>query len=131
MIRRRPAPTLSRRARLSPRWPVLTVLGATTPLLLALPGCATASGDAASSSRVAVSAASATTATPPASANLGYGWHEPKFYQPWFDPSSIVLPPPPFTGFSADGKIAPMLPTRPRPAGGMSADEGGGAAPRP
>lgn len=111
------------------------MLGATTPLLLALSGCATASGDAASSSRVAVSAASATTATPPASANLGYnlgyGWHDPKFYQPWFDPSSIVLPPPPFTGFSADGKIAPMLPTRPRPAGGISADDGGSTAPRP
>lgn len=47
---------------------------------------------------------------------LAYGWHDPAFYQPWHDASAVILPPPPFTGFDGDGRTAPMLPTRRRPA---------------
>ena len=45
-------------------------------------------------------------------------WHDPGFYEEWHDPAAVVLPPPPFTGFAADGQTAPMLPVRLRPASG-------------
>ena len=59
-----------------------------------------------------------TTQNATATAGPGYAWHDPRFYDPWLDPEAVVLPPPPFTGFGSDGKIPPMLPTRPRPAAG-------------
>ena len=45
-----------------------------------------------------------------------YGWRDPGFYEPWFDPAAIVLPPPTaFRGFGTDGRLIPLLPQQPRP----------------
>ncbi|MCU0792704.1 MAG: hypothetical protein MUE42_07600 [Opitutaceae bacterium] len=65
----------------------------------ALSGCATSPGNS---------------SAPDSSVRLE--WQDPDFYAPAHDRRSIVLPPPPFTGFSTDGKTAPLLPTRQRPA---------------
>jgi predicted enzyme related to lactoylglutathione lyase len=47
-----------------------------------------------------------------------YEWRDPGFYDAWFDPESIVLPPPTaFRGFGTDGKPMPLLPAEARPAG--------------
>jgi hypothetical protein len=80
-----------------------TLLAATGGVLAlgALSGCATSPGNS---------------SAPDSAARLD--WHDPDFYAPSHDRRSIVLPPPPFTGFSPDGKTAPLLPTRQRPAPG-------------
>ncbi len=50
-------------------------------------------------------------------AGLAYAWKDAAFYEAWFDPASVVLPPPIlFRGFGPDGKPQPVLTTRPRPA---------------
>ena len=48
-------------------------------------------------------------ATSTASETFGYAWNDPFFYEPWYDPSAFVLPPPP-PGAVASGVHA-------RPAG--------------
>ena len=53
-------------------------------------------------------------AEPPA-----YEWRAAGFYDGWFDPAAIVLPPPmAFRGFGADGKPMPLLPAETRPSAG-------------
>lgn len=48
-----------------------------------------------------------------------YAWRDVGFYDAWFDPACIVLPPPmAFRGFGTDGKPMPLLPAEARPAGG-------------
>lgn len=79
----------------------ITVLGATSLLFTA--GCATAPNGPAS------------TAERTDRSDAAWRWHDPEFYTPAHDRRAIVLPPPPFTGFSADGKVTPLLPNQPRP----------------
>lgn len=45
--------------------------------------------------------------TPSSSGNFEYSWSDPFFYEPWYNPDALVLPPPPLGALKSGVRASP------------------------